>query len=173
VGQLRKLALSVHSISNAIDRLRGDRAFVECHYAVIHRLSTFLGYTDYFHHGRYIDIFERRDGEWRIATRVICQDGERWLQMANLTTILATSPNLPAQGTQNRSDPMYLGFDIGRLVKRRPVNRDLWSGFYRLAIVPLLVVRVVAIVLSPIYRSWSRGRSEERDSGPADGDTRG
>jgi hypothetical protein len=151
VEQLRKLVLSVHSISNCIVTIDGEQAFVESHYAVIHRLKTFLGYTDYFHHGRYLDVFELRDRMWRIKTRIVCQDGERWLQTANLTRIVSLNPNLPVQGQQNRSDPVYLGFDVGKLIKPRPLLSDIWGGFYRLAITPLIIVRICAIILTFFY----------------------
>lgn len=167
VEQLRKLILSVHSISNSIITIDSERAFVESHYAVIHRLRTFLGYTDYFHHGRYLDIFECRQGMWKIATRIVCQDGERWLQTANLTQIVSLNPNLPVQGKHNRHDPVYLGFDVGKLVRARPFLSNIWSGFYTLAITPLVLIRLFAIIITPFY---TRPRSSTSKSSKIEGE---
>ena len=148
IPQLRALELSVHSMSNTIIELKGDRAFAETHYAVIHRLKQFLGFTDFYHHGRYLDVFECRSGKWKIACRVICQDGERWLQTANLYSIISRSPNFPIQGSQGKGDPVYVAFDLPSLIRMRPRMQDLWIGFVRIALTPLFLVRLVALTWS-------------------------
>lgn len=57
--------------------------------------------------GRYIDRFERRDGEWRIADRVVVHD---W----SLSGALGAGSGFPlpmegfAQGRRDRDDPAYL-----------------------------------------------------------------
>jgi len=139
----------ISALSNSIVQVQGERAFVETHYAVIHRLKHFLGYTDFYHHGRYLDIFELREGVWKILQRVICQDGERWFQTADLGFLLRKDPNRPAQGTTDRTDPVYLGFDLPKIIRTRPVLNDLWSGFFRLALTPLFIVRLITILLRP------------------------
>lgn len=153
VRELRELELSVHSLSNSIIEFDGDRAFVETHYAVIHRIKSFLGFTDFYHHGRYLDVFEIRAGNWKIARRLICQDGERWLQTANFTGLLKGNRNLPLQGCKDDRDPVYQGFNVGTLIESRPTIVDLWGKFRRLAITPLFLVRILTILLRPFYRN--------------------
>ena len=55
--------------------------------------------------GRYVDRFERRDGEWRIARRTVVHDWSRQLPTA------PESLGLPlagfAQGRRDRTDPVY------------------------------------------------------------------
>lgn len=159
IKELRRLELSVHSISNPIVHRDGDRAFVECHYSVIHRLRHFLGFTDFWHHGRYLDIFERRKGDWRIATRVIVQDGERWIQTANLSAFIKGKPNTPPQGAQSAElDPSRIGFSLRTLVMPRPAIADLWLGFRRLAITPLLLIRLMTALIRPFCQSHTKVR---------------
>lgn len=154
VEELKKLTLSVHSISNPVIVREGERAFVESHYSVIHRINHLLGFTDFWHHGRYLDIFERRSGSWRIATRVIVQDGERWIQAADLRTFVQANPNTPPQGVQSlRQDPSSIGFDLRTLVRPRPPIQNLWSGFRRLSLAPLALVRLFALLHRLFNRS--------------------
>lgn len=161
VEELRKLTLSVHSISNPIIARDGERAFVESHYSVIHRLSHLFGFTDFWHHGRYLDIFERRSGSWRIATRVIVQDGERWIQAADLRNLVEGKLNTPPQGVQSLSeDPSITGFNLRTLVKPRPSIPDFWSGFRRLALAPLVLVRFVALLSCLLNRSSAITKGE-------------
>jgi len=69
---------TMHSISNPIVRFTGpDQALVESHVCARHRrvddgqtvLDTFGG--------RYVDHFERRDGEWKIAHRVVVHEWDK------------------------------------------------------------------------------------------------
>jgi hypothetical protein len=54
---------------------------------------------------RYVDTFERRDGEWRIATRVVVQD---WKEIRDLPAEeWKPTPGWPA-GQRNEDDPLYL-----------------------------------------------------------------
>lgn len=53
--------------------------------------------------GRYADRYERRDGEWRIATRVVLLD---WQGMADATGMAARKAKRH-QGSRDRDDPTY------------------------------------------------------------------
>ena len=53
--------------------------------------------------GRYVDRFERRDGEWRIAMRVVLLD---WQGMADATGMAARKKKRHT-GSRDRSDPSY------------------------------------------------------------------
>lgn len=162
IAELQKLTLSVHSISNTLIQRNGETAFVESRYAVVHRVSHWLGHTDFYHHGRYLDVFERRAGEWKIATRVIVQDGERWFQTADLAPFLMRNRNRPQQGTHaGRSDPVYLGPSIREIVQQRSPTADLWRGFRRLAQIPLILIRL-ASAFSAIAQSGSVDANKRR-----------
>jgi 3-phenylpropionate/cinnamic acid dioxygenase small subunit len=64
--------LEKHQISNVMIELEGDAAMAECHYLAYHRQPSGVEGKDedYFNGGRFIDRFERRGGEWRIAARI-------------------------------------------------------------------------------------------------------
>ena len=67
---LRQLPNSQHSITNPIIELDGDRAFVESQWYVIHRVPLDEErIVDQQVEGRYLDVFERRDGVWKILDR--------------------------------------------------------------------------------------------------------
>lgn len=69
-----------HTMSNVMVELDGDVAISECHYVAYHRrVDRETGAEeDYLNGGRFIDRFERRGGEWRIAARVGLVDYERF-----------------------------------------------------------------------------------------------
>ena len=56
-----------HHITNQVVELDGDTAHSETYYLAMHRAKA--GTSEFFS-GRYVDRFERRNGEWRIAARV-------------------------------------------------------------------------------------------------------
>lgn len=70
-GIIAKLIYCRHHISNVSTRVRGDRAFSECYYHAHHRRANKAGTgeEDVFFEGRYIDLFERRGGVWKIVRR--------------------------------------------------------------------------------------------------------
>ena len=61
---LREVPNSQHSITNPIIELDDDRAFAECQWYVLHRIPLGDGrFVDQQCEGRYLDVWERRDGE--------------------------------------------------------------------------------------------------------------
>lgn len=75
---------SIHSITNTIIDLKGDRAFCESQWAVVHRLRKPYGSVlDWCHQGRRPDIFESRGGEWRSLERMITSDMDRQTRTKN------------------------------------------------------------------------------------------
>ncbi len=68
---LPKLKYCKHHISNVSIRVKGDKAFSECYYAAHHQrdVKDGTGEEDIFFEGRYIDLFERRGGVWKIIRR--------------------------------------------------------------------------------------------------------
>jgi hypothetical protein len=74
--KLREGGRRVHQVSNVAIELHGDVAAAESSFlalqatALAPQLETFLC-------GRYVDRFERREGEWRIAARTVVYD---WIE---------------------------------------------------------------------------------------------
>jgi len=66
---------TMHMIANVLMRIDGDTADVESYFYGYHRINTpDGGKADVIGAGRYIDNFEQRDGEWRIAKRLVQTD---------------------------------------------------------------------------------------------------
>ncbi|WP_337188167.1 nuclear transport factor 2 family protein [Phenylobacterium sp.] len=137
---LRKIEASRHAITNTIIDLEGDRAFCESQWAVIHRLREGDEFLDFCHEGRYLDIFEKRDGVWKILIRTAATDLDRLYRAKDLRAMLAgergaanrgPENNLP-RGARHPDDPVYVGFDLANLAQARAPIADLWAGFYAL-----------------------------------------
>jgi ketosteroid isomerase-like protein len=89
-----------HRLSNVTIELDGDIAHVESYVLATHVLADNgieVGGA------RYVDRFERREGEWRIAYRTVVMDwyvtGDRGAPSAHLAAFTA--------GRRDRSDPAY------------------------------------------------------------------
>jgi hypothetical protein len=75
-----------HQLGNISIRVHGDLAFADSYFTAYHRIgdtpsAAFAGAQpgeDVIIGGRYIDRFERRDGEWRIARRFGVHDWQRY-----------------------------------------------------------------------------------------------
>ena len=66
---------TMHMIGNILIRIESDQAAVESYFYGYHRINTPDGEkADVIGAGRYIDNFEQRDGEWRIARRLVQTD---------------------------------------------------------------------------------------------------
>lgn len=134
---LAELELSIHSLSNPMIDLQGDRAFVETHWSVIHRLKRGWKLTDMCDQGRYLDEFEYRNGEWKILNRVMVIDAERWVDTVNLLNLLPSSmPNKPYFGRRGTSDPVYRLSKIGEFIRPKYQAPELWAPYRKLLAVP-------------------------------------
>jgi hypothetical protein len=129
LAAIRRLtSYGFHSVTQSVIDVEGDIAAAESIYIAYHRIpggwdsvSTWFGETyaraaqaagtlDREHEnscgGRYLDRFERRDGDWKIARRRITNE---WNRNSVATTILHEGElahfNLP--GARDRSDPVY------------------------------------------------------------------
>ena len=69
---------SMHNICNVLIEVDGDIARCESYVIVIVRIPQAIGAIDWMHAGRYVDRFERRNGEWLIAYRTVVYDLERF-----------------------------------------------------------------------------------------------
>lgn len=66
-----------HLLGQSVIDLAGDTARVETQVQSYHRIDMGEAQRDVMIGGRYLDIFERREGQWRIARRTMLYD---WLQ---------------------------------------------------------------------------------------------
>ncbi|MEZ5743576.1 MAG: nuclear transport factor 2 family protein [Sphingomonadaceae bacterium] len=97
---------TLHGILNHSCDLQGDDAYCETYYIFTskaavapHLMST----------GRYIDHFQKRDGEWRIANRVCIIEAQYELHDYVLSRMMppAYSEDEPCQASRDRNDVSY------------------------------------------------------------------
>lgn len=102
----RAFLSSQHGLLNHFCELDGDDAYCETYYLFTgisadppHFMST----------GRYIDHFQKRNGEWRIANRVCIIEGKFDLPDSAVGTGLppAYTPEEPCQAARDRNDVSY------------------------------------------------------------------
>lgn len=95
-----------HAVTNVLIELEGDQAWSECLYDAWHLRPDASGSPahHYFNAGRYLDRFERRDGNWRIVSRLGLVDYER-LEAVDAGS-LRTLPS-SALGQRAPQDPLY------------------------------------------------------------------
>jgi hypothetical protein len=100
IEMLRGMENTMHFIGNVLIDLTGpDAAKAESYFTAYHRIA---GPTDMIVAGRYLDKFERRTGEWRIAHRAAVYDynithpasDAAWSQPP-MTTLLARGKRAP------------------------------------------------------------------------------
>jgi len=102
----RDVRSMTHMITNPLIEIRGDRAVSECSFFAHHRRNADdgSGEEDMFIKGRYLDIFEKRGGEWKIASRRGLSDFERVVPPADQTLGDASPDQL---GQKKPADPLY------------------------------------------------------------------
>jgi hypothetical protein len=71
---MRAMDQNVHIIANVMIRLNGAKADVEAYFYGIQRAKLDGVMRDTLAAGRYLDKFERRGDEWRIANRIVMTD---------------------------------------------------------------------------------------------------
>jgi hypothetical protein len=95
---------SAHIIGNHLIEVEGDVAFSEAYFLIVWQSAEDDKTLTHMRGGRYLDRFERRDGVWRIAFRVITDD---WTQTEEVLTTLDVSAHAFA-ARASRSDPLYV-----------------------------------------------------------------
>ena len=72
---LPQIERGIHQLHNILIELRGDEAAVESYFTALQRQPGGEdGLVELIMHGRYVDRFERRGDEWRVADRVVVFD---------------------------------------------------------------------------------------------------
>lgn len=96
--------LTVHSVTNSLFAIDGDRADGEHHVTAYHR-SLPPERREYIVHGRYLDRYERRNGAWKFAHRSLVFDyGE--VRQVDEHAIVALGGDA-AHGCADRDDPSW------------------------------------------------------------------
>lgn len=119
----------MHTVTHCTIDIEGDFATSEAYYSAYQRCrggedfvkeffgeryadeqrqkDTIDGNHDFFNAGRYIDLFERRDGQWKILRRKITSEWNVVRPSTRITDQGGISAfNLP--GRRDRTDPVYL-----------------------------------------------------------------
>ena len=100
------LKYSKHHISNVSIRVKGNRAFSECYYYAHHQRDKKDGggEEDVFFEGRYIDLFERRGGLWKIIRRRGMSD---WTSAPSPAPVLYASLPRGSHALRSKDDEYY------------------------------------------------------------------
>jgi SnoaL-like domain len=110
IPALRQLGRTMHLIANCVIEFDDeDHAHGETYVVAYHEVPGELGATNAVAGGRYLDRFERRDGEWRISERVYVID---WNQNQRSTAEWNTwlYAQLQKRGGRYPDDPAYALF---------------------------------------------------------------
>ena len=98
-----------HQHGNILIRIDGDRAYSETYgHVTLRRRDEAGGFVDHRNFGRYLDIWEKRDGRWKIAERAYVTDLD--------DTGPPTGAVYETTGARDRSDPSYRLFETGKLL---------------------------------------------------------
>jgi hypothetical protein len=118
IGNLQRGGRGVHQVSNVLIELHGDVAAVESSFLALQagasqpERETFLA-------GRYLDRFERRGGQWRVAERTVVYD---WIEERTRPELADDDVSLfsARQPTGKRSvdDPVYALLERVRVGRR-------------------------------------------------------
>jgi SnoaL-like domain len=101
----REYVTTSHHLTTQSIEVDGDVARVETYAVVVQQKESDAGTLQLIANSRYVDRFERRDGDWRIAHRVVVTDSAR---TDTVTTWQGTSPlSSLTGGTRDRTDPVF------------------------------------------------------------------
>lgn len=104
----RATGTSQHHVTSSFIEVDGDRASAESYFLAFHPTRDTAGEdTLAFVGGRYLDRFERRDGDWRISERRVVLDWTR----ERLDGAPWASTSAFAQGARREQDPSWDLFD--------------------------------------------------------------
>jgi len=96
----------IHFLTNFQVEFDGaDTAFTEAYVLAVSRMEGERGRRDFIFMGRLVDRFERRDGNWRIAHRLLVKDVDKIDPVVELT--VDPDKSRTVRGTRDRTDPSY------------------------------------------------------------------
>jgi ketosteroid isomerase-like protein len=98
-----------HNICNELIQVDGDVAHSEAYLVAFHRVEHEGREVDFVLGARYVDRFERRAGEWRIARRTVIHDWQRFDEVRDPPAGLALTGYFDQgqHGTRSRQDFSY------------------------------------------------------------------
>jgi hypothetical protein len=102
--QITAFAGTTHNTGNQIVAVDGDAAWAEHYTVATHRIAADAAgpERDFVTSVRYVDRVECRDGDWRIARRVLILD---WMR-SDPVTLIEPRPDVQA-GRRDRGDASY------------------------------------------------------------------
>jgi hypothetical protein len=104
---LKKAERNVHFIANIAITLQGTQAAVESYFLALQRSPNAAGHmADVLLTGRYVDRFEKRGTEWRVAERVVVYDWQQDLGMPEGSEAERFGARQP-RGAAKPDDPIY------------------------------------------------------------------
>lgn len=107
LDKLQGAPRGVHMLSNILIDLRGDVAGVESYFHALQADKDEQGQPrESMLVGRYVDRFEKRKGEWRIAQRTVVYDWIRQQPMGGESDAQRFGVRQP-NGAQQPHDPLY------------------------------------------------------------------
>ena len=100
---LEKQKLTMHLVANQLIEVDGDVAFSESYLLAVHRIDRGGAVLDWLLGARYVDRFERRNDEWKIAHRTTVHD---WDRFADATDTWGLADQF-VQGQHSHNDPAF------------------------------------------------------------------
>lgn len=95
--------ITQHHVANELVELDGDKADVESYFTAYHRSEKGGAVKLLVVGGRYIDRFELREGEWKIARRVTALD---WTRVDDVEREWRGAAHYE-RGARGRADPLF------------------------------------------------------------------
>jgi ketosteroid isomerase-like protein len=106
IAKLRAGGRRVHAVTNIAIELQGDVAAVESYFLAL-QVAASAPTRQTFLAGRYVDRFEQRGGEWRVAQRTVVYD---WLEESERPELAQGEALFGARqpvGSAAPHDPVY------------------------------------------------------------------
>lgn len=94
---------SMHFLGNQLIEIEGDTAWSESYFQASREFERDGKRYNRVRAGRYVDRFERRNGRWKIAERVLTDD---WNRVDEVVEVLA-GPDRYRFGSKDHDDPVF------------------------------------------------------------------
>ncbi|HBO15114.1 MAG TPA: nuclear transport factor 2 family protein [Porticoccaceae bacterium] len=112
IPRILKMGAMQHLLGSSHIEFKGDMAWVETNVWTFLRIKVNGGFTDTLTGGRIFDLFELREGDWKIAHRKTIFDWNRDAPMAEgwVNGLIDFSNQGALMGCKGEEDPSYRGF---------------------------------------------------------------
>ncbi len=109
IATLESMIATHHDNTNILIEVDGDTATGEVHWTGYYQVEVNGESHDQLAVGRYVDRYEKREGEWRILHRTCLSD---WVRMEPTVIDLRERPDQSLIGKRSRKDLVYTGDSI-------------------------------------------------------------